>query len=64
MFLEIVSPLFPNYFLLLVCTGSLAKALVGVAGGATRATITQHQAIRNNMAGKFNFSLHSNSFKS
>ena len=26
------------------------KAVVGVAGGATRAALTQHQARRNNMA--------------
>ncbi len=29
------------------------KAVVGVAGGATRAALTQHQARRNNMAGKY-----------
>ena len=29
------------------------KAIVGVAGGATRAALTQHQARRNNMAGKY-----------
>jgi len=32
--------------LMLVCT----QAVVGVAGGATRAALTQHQARRNNMA--------------
>jgi len=31
---------------------SLAKAIVGVAGGATRAAITVHQARRNNTAGQ------------
>jgi hypothetical protein len=33
---------------LLVCLASLAKAVVGVAGGATRAALTQHQARCNN----------------
>lgn len=33
-----------------LCVSSVARALVGVAGGATRAAITQHQARRNNAA--------------
>ena len=44
MFIELLSPLFPNYFLLLVCLASFARAIVGVAGGATRAALIQHQA--------------------
>jgi len=50
-FLEILSASVPDqFFLPLVCTGSVLKSIVGVAGGATRAALTQHQAIRNNMA--------------
>jgi hypothetical protein len=41
---EMLAPLFPEYFLALVCFASMAKAIVGVAGGATRAALTQHQA--------------------
>ena len=33
-----------------VIASGLAKSLVGVAGGATRAAIAQHQALRSNMA--------------
>ncbi|XP_072452937.1 RUS family member 1 isoform X3 [Notamacropus eugenii] len=50
MFLEIVAPAFPSYFTLIVCVSSLAKCIVGVAGGATRAALTMHQARRDNMA--------------
>lgn len=50
MFLELISPNFPSLFLPLICTSSLLKSIVGVAGGATRAAITQHQSKRNNMA--------------
>lgn len=50
MTLELLSPIFPQFFLFVACLGSLAKAVVGVAGGATRAAFTQHQARRNNMA--------------
>eukprot|EP00051_Salpingoeca_urceolata_P022488 m.368408 g.368408 ORF g.368408 m.368408 type:complete len:442 (-) comp19977_c1_seq9:49-1374(-) len=47
-FVELLSPAFPSYFVLLVCFSSLARAIVGVAGGATRAALTQHQARANN----------------
>lgn len=50
MTLEICIPLAPHLFLPLVCTGSILKAVVGAAGGATRAALTQHQARRDNMA--------------
>ncbi|EDQ87821.1 uncharacterized protein MONBRDRAFT_26990 [Monosiga brevicollis MX1] len=49
MLLELISPLLPAYFLFLVCVASLARAIVGVAGGATRAALIQHQARNNNM---------------
>ncbi|XP_047635930.1 RUS family member 1 isoform X3 [Phacochoerus africanus] len=50
MFLEIVAPIFPLCFTVTVCISNLAKCIVGVAGGATRAALTMHQARRNNMA--------------
>ncbi|KAL6075655.1 RUS family member 1 [Balamuthia mandrillaris] len=50
MTMELLSPMFPEYFVLLACAGSVLKAIVGVAGGATRAAITVHQARNNNMA--------------
>uniref|UniRef100_A0A8D1DFL5 RUS family member 1 n=1 Tax=Sus scrofa TaxID=9823 RepID=A0A8D1DFL5_PIG len=50
MFLEIVAPIFPLCFTVTICISNLAKCIVGVAGGATRAALTMHQARRNNMA--------------
>ncbi|XP_006896554.1 PREDICTED: UPF0420 protein C16orf58 homolog [Elephantulus edwardii] len=50
MFLEIMAPAFPICFTMTVCISNLAKCIVGVAGGATRAALTMHQARRNNMA--------------
>ncbi|KAG2463694.1 PATL2 protein, partial [Polypterus senegalus] len=49
-FMEIVAPAFPACFTLIVCTAGIFKSLVGVAGGATRAALTVHQARRDNMA--------------
>eukprot|EP00029_Vermamoeba_vermiformis_P013268 TRINITY_DN8185_c0_g1_i1.p1 TRINITY_DN8185_c0_g1~~TRINITY_DN8185_c0_g1_i1.p1 ORF type:complete len:404 (+),score=43.87 TRINITY_DN8185_c0_g1_i1:152-1363(+) len=49
-FFEILIGIFPKYFLLLASIAGIMKAVVGVAGGATRAALTQHQARRNNMA--------------
>mmetsp|Transcript_46548 Transcript_46548/g.118804 ORF Transcript_46548/g.118804 Transcript_46548/m.118804 type:complete len:467 (-) Transcript_46548:50-1450(-) len=48
--LELASPLFPAHFLLLACLGSIARALCGVAAGATRAAMTQHFARGRNAA--------------
>lgn len=64
--IEIMTPFFPSIFLLLACIASVTKvrliikiifvpknflqSLVGVAGGATRAALVQHQARRDNMA--------------
>lgn len=45
MLIELLSPLFPNIFVLLVCIASFCRAIVGVAGGATRAALIQHQAM-------------------
>ncbi|XP_022201036.1 RUS family member 1 [Nilaparvata lugens] len=43
-------PLAPSYSLQILCLSSTLKAIVGVAGGATRAVNTQHQALCNNIA--------------
>eukprot|EP00048_Salpingoeca_helianthica_P006793 m.102764 g.102764 ORF g.102764 m.102764 type:complete len:423 (+) comp14126_c0_seq1:2494-3762(+) len=48
--LELISGLFPDAFLFLVCTSSLLRAVVGVAGGATRHAVTHHQTRANNSA--------------
>ncbi|XP_014478456.1 PREDICTED: RUS1 family protein C16orf58 isoform X1 [Dinoponera quadriceps] len=47
---ELIVPYFSSYSLPILCTSTIMKSIVGVAGGATRAALTQHQAIRNNMA--------------
>ncbi|ODN06341.1 RUS1 family protein C16orf58 [Orchesella cincta] len=50
-FIDLLAPLFPTDMIMVVlCTSSVARALVGVAGSATRAAVTQHQARTNNMA--------------
>ncbi|KAL5467116.1 hypothetical protein EMCRGX_G031301 [Ephydatia muelleri] len=49
-FLDLLAPLFPLFFLLIMCVSSLSKAVVGIAGAATRAAFVQHQARRDNMA--------------
>nr|XP_018895982.1 PREDICTED: RUS1 family protein C16orf58 homolog [Bemisia tabaci]XP_018895983.1 PREDICTED: RUS1 family protein C16orf58 homolog [Bemisia tabaci]XP_018895985.1 PREDICTED: RUS1 family protein C16orf58 homolog [Bemisia tabaci] len=49
MLAEMLLPYVPNYTTIILCASQSAKAIVGVAGGATRAAITQHQAIRGNM---------------
>uniref|UniRef100_A0A023F0A2 Putative conserved plasma membrane protein n=1 Tax=Triatoma infestans TaxID=30076 RepID=A0A023F0A2_TRIIF len=43
-------PIYPSVSLRILCISTSMKAVVGVAGGATRAAITQHQAIKQNMA--------------
>ena len=48
--LELASPMFPEQFLLMACLGSIARALCGVAAGATRAAMTQHFAVVRNAA--------------
>lgn len=50
MFMEILAPYSPTYFTLIMCTSGVFKSVVGVAGGATRAALTVHQARRDNMA--------------
>jgi hypothetical protein len=53
MSLELLSPIFPGYFLAFACAGSLFRSIVGVCGGATRASLTEHQARNHNLAGTF-----------
>lgn len=48
--LELMSQHLKGYITLVLCVSSIAKSVVGVAGGATRAALTQHQARSNNMA--------------
>ncbi|KAL4717489.1 hypothetical protein ACJJTC_000638 [Scirpophaga incertulas] len=50
MCIEIALPLFKNYTTFALCISTIMKAIVGVAGGATRIAMTQHHAIRGNMA--------------
>ncbi|EGG18310.1 DUF647 family protein [Cavenderia fasciculata] len=51
MTLEMISPLFgPSYFLPISCLGLISKSICGVAGGCTKASLTQHFAKRDNLA--------------
>lgn len=48
---EMMAPLAPKqYYIYIMCLTGVAYSIVGVAGGCTRAALTQHQARRNNMA--------------
>jgi hypothetical protein len=40
--LDLVAPMFPAHFVLLVCVASVCKSMCGVAAGATRAVLTAH----------------------
>ena len=48
--LDLVSPLVPQYFLLLTSAGSVCRAMCGVAAGSTRPAISLHFAKGNNLA--------------
>ncbi|KAL5723182.1 Protein root UVB sensitive 3 [Ranunculus cassubicifolius] len=50
MLMDLVSPLFPSAFVLVVCLGSISRSFTGVASGATRAALTQHFSVQNNAA--------------
>ncbi|XP_022912643.1 RUS family member 1 [Onthophagus taurus] len=50
MLCELSVPYFSEFSMQFLCATTTMKAVVGVAGGATRASITQHQAIKGNMA--------------
>lgn len=46
----LVLPQYLQYSTYILCATTSVKAIVGVAGGATRAALTQHHAIRGNLA--------------
>lgn len=48
MTLDVIAPAFPGFFLVLALVGSLFRAVVGVAGHATRTTLTHHFAQQGN----------------
>lgn len=48
--LDMVAPLLPHRVLLLTSCGAMCKTMCGVAAGATRASITAHFALRDNLA--------------
>ncbi|XP_046428897.1 RUS family member 1 [Neodiprion fabricii] len=48
--IELTLPYFSNYSLIILCISTALKSVVGVAGSATRAALTQHQALQNNLA--------------
>eukprot|EP00002_Diphylleia_rotans_P028144 TRINITY_DN5678_c0_g1_i2.p1 TRINITY_DN5678_c0_g1~~TRINITY_DN5678_c0_g1_i2.p1 ORF type:complete len:475 (+),score=98.01 TRINITY_DN5678_c0_g1_i2:51-1475(+) len=51
LFLELISPfIFSNLYLPVVCTAGLLKTLCGLTGGATKAALTQHFALKDNLA--------------
>lgn len=45
-----VLPKFSTIGTFILCISTCLKAIVGVAGGATRTALTQHHAIRGNLA--------------
>ena len=50
-FIEILAPLVGyEYFLYVMCVAAIAKSIVGVAGGSTRAAVISHQARCGNIA--------------
>ncbi|KRZ14535.1 UPF0420 protein C16orf58 -like protein [Trichinella zimbabwensis] len=49
-FLDLIAPLSESTFIYVACLANVCRSIVGVAGGATRAAITQHQSRRHNMA--------------
>ncbi|KAJ1368027.1 hypothetical protein KIN20_029078 [Parelaphostrongylus tenuis] len=48
--IDLLSPALSGSFFVCACTSSILRSIVGVAGGATRTAIVQHQARRNNLA--------------
>ncbi len=45
-----LAPLFPRYFLHLICLGSVCKSLCGIAAGSANGAIVQHFSKNNNLA--------------
>ncbi|XP_057853398.2 protein root UVB sensitive 3 [Cryptomeria japonica] len=50
MLMDLISPLYPASFVIILCLGSIARSFTGVASGATRAALTQHFALQQNAA--------------
>ncbi|KAF7390220.1 hypothetical protein HZH68_012077 [Vespula germanica] len=48
--MELLIPYFSAHSMAVLCASTAMKSIVGVAGGATRAALTQHQALQNNLA--------------
>ncbi len=48
--IELISPYYPEHFLLLICIGSMCRALCGVSAGASRAALMNHFARASNVA--------------
>lgn len=49
--IELTLPYYSSaYVTTILCVSTGMKSIVGVAGGATRAALTQHQALTNNLA--------------
>ncbi|XP_050465878.1 RUS family member 1 [Cataglyphis hispanica] len=48
--MELLVSYFSSYSVIILCISTIMKSLVGVAGGATRVALIQHQAIKNNLA--------------
>lgn len=53
--LELLLPYFSSYSLGILCISTAMKSIVGVAGGATRAALTQHQVKKNLKTDLFNY---------
>ena len=47
--IDLIAPFFKHLLLPITCLSNLCRSIVGVAGGSTRAALTQHQAIALNM---------------
>lgn len=45
---DLLAPFFKQFLLPITCLSNLCRSIVGVAGGSTRAALTQHQAIAHN----------------
>ena len=47
--IDLIAPFFRSFLLPITCLSNLCRSIVGVAGGSTRAALTQHQAVAQNM---------------
>lgn len=48
--LDMLAPLFPKRFLLLICLSSVCKSVCGISAGAANGAIVEHMAQTNNLA--------------